>query len=650
MNPLLKINEFGQSIWLDYLRRNIIESGELRRLIEEDGLRGITSNPSIFEKAIAGSHDYDQSIRSLALAGKSAQEIYDALTIEDIRNSADLLRPVFERMDGTDGFVSLEVSPLLALDTEKTIKEARRLWKEVDRPNVMIKVPATEAGIPAIGILLEEGININITLLFGIPRYCEVAQAYVSALEARARRGEPLRDVASVASFFLSRIDVLVDSQLEKIIKDGGVKAKTAESLVGNTAILSAKIAYKLYNKIFGSTRFRKLAAKGARSQRVLWASTSTKNPSYSDVKYVEALIGPETINTMPPETINAYRDHGDPAPRLTDGMDKAQRELNKLARLGIDIDQVTQKLENDGIRKFNEPFEKLIGTIKKGIERALTGPVDTQKFHLGRQAVGQVNIDELMVSAEPLQKSISSRISTMEKDRFAERLWKKDPSLWKQDPQIQKEISNGLGWLHVAEKMEEFIPDLLDFAREIRSAGFKHVVHMGMGGSSLAPLVFQRTFRTGHEGLPLTVLDTNDPVTIKRIEENIPLAETLFIVASKSGTTAEPLAFDDYFYNRVAATKKNAGDNFIAITDPGSPLVQSARDRKFRRCFPNFRDIGGRYSALSCFGLVPAALLGVDLKELISRALRMAHACGSSVPVERNAALLLGTARENLL
>ena len=299
-NPLLKLESFGQSIWMDYIGRHTITSGELKQLIEEDGLCGVTSNPSIFEKAIDQSHDYDEAVRALALEGNSSEAIYEALTLEDIRMAADIFRQTYDRLEGGDGFVSLEVNPHLAYDTEGTIAEARRLWSKLQRPNVFIKVPATREGLPAIQELISEGINVNVTLLFGLPRYREVAEAYVAGIRERAAAGQPLGHVASVASFFLSRIDVLVDLLLEKIISSRGAGSEKAAALSGQTAIASAKLAYSIYKDIFSSQRFATLSAKGARPQRVLWASTSTKNPEYSDVKYVEALIGPDTINTLP--------------------------------------------------------------------------------------------------------------------------------------------------------------------------------------------------------------------------------------------------------------------------------------------------------------------------------------------------------------
>ena len=365
-NPLLKLENLGQSIWMDFIRRGMISSGELRQLIEEDGLRGVTSNPSIFEKAITGSNDYDDAIRALALEGKNVDQIYSALTVEDIQGVADLFRPVYDRLDGADGFVSLEVSPRLAHDTAGTIADARRLWGAVARPNVMIKVPGTIEGLPAIQQLIGEGINVNITLLFGLPRYRQVAEAYIAGLETLAAQNKPMKSVASVASFFLSRIDTLLDSTLEKTMAVDKSKADFIKKIHGQVAICSAKAAYRIYKEIFGSERFRKLKEQGARVQRLLWASTSTKNPAYSDLKYVEPLIGPETINTVPLETLAAYRDHGKPASRLSIGGVKAAGTLRRLSKAGIDLDKATQQLEDEGVEKFTKAFDDLLNTLEE--------------------------------------------------------------------------------------------------------------------------------------------------------------------------------------------------------------------------------------------------------------------------------------------
>ncbi len=364
-NPLLGLEAFGQSIWMDYIRRGTIASGELQHLIEADGVSGVTSNPSIFEKAMAKSHDYDESIHALTQKGKTSDEIYQSLTVEDIQSVADLLRPTYNR-DNRDGFVSLEVSPGLAHDTTGTIAEARRLWSLVDRPNAMIKVPATREGLPAIRQLIGEGINVNITLLFGLPRYREVAEAYIAGLEILAAKGKPLTQVASVASFFLSRIDVLIDPVLEVKMKSDNPPAGLAARLHGQIAIASAKVAYQIYHEIFGSERFKRLASKGAHRQRLLWASTSTKNPAYSDTKYMEALIGPDTINTVPIETLNAYRDHGHPKQTLDRDVAEAYQALSDLSSVEIDLDAVTQQLEDEGVGTFIAAFDRLMVSLKE--------------------------------------------------------------------------------------------------------------------------------------------------------------------------------------------------------------------------------------------------------------------------------------------
>lgn len=368
-NPLLKVKEFGQSIWLDYISREIINNGKLKKLIDEDGICGVTSNPSIFEKAIDKGKEYKDTIHNLVLEDKSKEDIYEELTIQDIQSTADILRPVFDEAHGQDGFISLEVSPYLAHKTEETINEARHLWRRANRSNVMIKVPAIRESIPAIRQLISAGLNINITLLFGLDRYQEVIEAYLSGLEDRLQAGKPIGNIASVASFFLSRIDVLVDPMLKKIIDEGGQKAEIARSLVGQTAISNAKLAYRIYKETFSSDRFRTLSEKGAHTQRLLWASTSTKNPEYSDIKYVEPLIGPDTINTMPEETIDAYRDHGNPAKRLEEGVDKAFQNLQKLKEIGIDINEVTHQLEVEAVDKFIQPYDKLMQTLDRTIK-----------------------------------------------------------------------------------------------------------------------------------------------------------------------------------------------------------------------------------------------------------------------------------------
>jgi len=380
-NPPKKLETFGQSLWLDYTRRDLIVGGKLKRLIEEDGLRGMTSNPSIFEKAFAGTQLYDEDIGDLSFDGRSPNVIYEILSQRDVQSAADEFRPVYDRMDAQDGYVSLEVNPHLAHDTKGTIAEARRLWQALDRPNVFVKVPATAEGVPAIQQLVSEGINVNVTLLFGLPRYRQVAAAYLAGLEARASQGKSLKCVASVASFFLSRIDLLVDPLLDKVIAQSGPQTALARRAIGQIAIASAKTAYQIFREIFGSDRFKRLAAQGARVQRLLWASTSTKNPAYGDLKYVEALIGLDTINTVTVETLDAYRNHGEPKSRLTEAVEEAASVLRSLSQLGITLDQVTRQLESEGVEKFNQAFDKLMNALKqKSLQHAETNTVNLER------------------------------------------------------------------------------------------------------------------------------------------------------------------------------------------------------------------------------------------------------------------------------
>ena len=365
-NPISVVAELGQSVWLDSLSRDLIRSGRLERMIREEGLRGVTSNPKILAESISEGHGYDEEVRRLSGEGKTATEIYERLAIGDIQDTADLLRPVYDASGGQDGFVSLEVSPHLAHDAGGTIAEACRLWSAVDRPNLMIKVPATSEGLPAIRRLIGEGVNVNVTLLFGLKRYQQAVDAYLRGLEDRRDSAESLDRIASVASFFLSRIDVLIDAELDRIIETGGASARMAEGLRGNIAIASAKLAYQIYKHVFEDKRFRKLAQHGAHTQRLLWGSTSTKDPRYSDVKYVEELIGPKTVNTVPLQTLEAYQNHGNPEPRLERGVDEARRRLEQLPALGIDLERVTRRLEKEGVEKFAAPYDQLLSTLER--------------------------------------------------------------------------------------------------------------------------------------------------------------------------------------------------------------------------------------------------------------------------------------------
>jgi len=628
VNALKQLHEHGQSYWLDNLTRDMITGGELERRVREAGLRGVTSNPAIFHKAISGGTEYDEQIRDLALQGLGPGEIYERLTVADIRDACDILRPVYDSSGGADGFVSLEVSPYLVHDTEATMKEARRLFGEVDRPNVLIKIPGSEAGVPAIEQMLFEGVNVNITLLFSISSYEAVAEAYLRALERRAEDGKDLGSVASVASFFLSRIDVLVDQLLGQRIRaavgtDNGTRA---ERLLGEAAVANAKLAYRRFEKLFSGDRWRPLEDKGARVQRVLWASTSTKNPLYSDVRYVEPLIGRDTVNTLPEATIDAFADHGVVrADTVTAGLEEAEQVMRKLADLDIDFDAVTWQLLNEGMDKFVDPFNHLMATIQEQRQEICGAHVAKQRAAGADGRLGDV-------------------LDALGERRFAQRLHGRDPSLWADAPDTMEKVGERLGWLDCVNEFSARTAELAAFAGEVAAAGIRSVVLVGMGGSSLCAEVCGKIFGPA-EGYPaLFVLDSTDPAAIDRIEDSVELEHTLFVVSSKSGTTTETLSFYHYFFEKVrAAGIAEPGERFVAITDPGSPLGEEAKSRGFRHVFLNPEDIGGRYSALSYFGLVPMALLGMDLERLLGRARGQLVSCGPEVPPGSNPGVALG-------
>lgn len=618
MNPLRQLQNYGQSIWLDYIRRNLITSGGLKRLIDEDGLRGVTSNPTIFEKAIAGSKDYDQALsRLLAAAEMDVRGLFEALAIDDLRAAADLLRPVYDETGGQDGFVSLEVSPHLAHDTSATIAEARRLWSAVNKPNVMIKVPATAEGIPAIETLIGEGININITLMFSMAHYEAVARAYIRGLERAAQANK----IASVASFFVSRVDTMVDKALER------VRTPEALALRGKIAIANAKLVYQRFKAIFYGNEFAALRERGARVQRPLWASTGAKNPAYSDVLYVEELVGPHTVNTMPPATLDAFRDHGQVRGNtVEENVADAADALNKLQRFDIDLLEVGAKLQTDGIASFVASLDQLMTALEKKRAAMAATPADRQSLNLGQH-----------------QARLEQRLQAWRTGDFSCRFWRKDHALWVEKP--EPELTDRMGWLTLPESMPEHVEDLSQFAREVSEQGLKHVLLFGMGGSSLAPEVFQRTFGNASGYPELIVLDSTHPAAVRAVETQIDLLKTLFLVSSKSGTTTETLSFFHYFWDRLQQRTKAPGRHFVAITDPATPLESLAQERHFRRIFPGSPEVGGRYAALSVFGLVPAALIGVDIKKLLNRAWIMAESCAFCVPAHDIPCLGLGAA-----
>ena len=629
MNPLLQLREFGQSPWYDFIRRGLITSGDLKALIDQDGLMGVTSNPSIFEKAIAGSSDYDQSLKQIASGVTGVKEIYETLAVRDIQDAADLMHRVYESTGTRDGYVSLEVSPDLAYNTQGTIDEGMRLHKAVGRDNVMIKVPATPEGLPAIEHLLSEGINVNVTLLFSVDVYEKVAWAYITGLEKLSAKGREVSKVSSVASFFVSRIDTLIDRQLETKLKEttNPLRKASLQSLIGKIAIANAKMAYRRFESVCSSSRFFSLKGKGAKVQRLLWASTGTKDPRYPDTYYVEELIGPDTVNTIPAATFSAFRDHGRARSSLLEGIDEAKETMDLLADCEIDINQVAQLLLTDGARLFLDSFDQLMSVISRKREELLGPKLNQQAYSLGS-----------------FQPKVESKLGELRKQGFVRKLWAKDPNLWHRDPSHQKVIRNALGWLYIIEQQVHHLGRIRGVAEAIRGDGFKHVLLLGMGGSSLCPEVCRMTFGVVPGYPELHVLDSTVPSQVRSFEQRVDLAKTLCIVSSKSGSTTEPLVFYQYFFDRMEKVKgSKAGENFIAITDAGSLLEHLAREGGFRDIFLGVSDIGGRYSALSNFGIVPAAIMGVNIEHFLHRAERMRHSCDSCVPPEDNPGVVLG-------
>ena len=622
-NALFELEEAGTSVWLDYIRRSLMTSGELQRMIDDDAVVGMTSNPTIFEKAIGGSSDYDDTLRTLIDRGLSNEEIFLDLMIEDIQSAADVLKPVYDKTKHKDGYVSIEVLPSVANDTQGTIKMAHDLFDRVKRPNVMVKIPATDEGLPAVEQCIADGININITLMFSVKVYEDVARAYIRGLQRRMRAGKPV-DIASVASFFVSRVDTAVDKLLEAKIADTQDQSEKAklQNLLGKAAVANAKMAYRAFQRIFNEPEFAELRAKGASVQRCLWASTGTKNPHYSDVLYIEELIGPDTVNTMPQQTMMAFKEHGEVRPSLLEGVDKAEQILRDLESAGIDMEKVTYDLQIDGIKLFADSITKLMEELGKKKAELKGGNSSAHEASLG-----------------PIESAVKSRLQQLEQGAVVRRLEEKDASLWSTDSAVQGEIRDRLGWLKVAGQMEERIPELVSLKQELVSEGMTQVLLMGMGGSSLAPEVFRETFGAVRGALDVHVLDTTDPAAINAMANGLDLAKTVFLVASKSGGTLETWSHYRYFWQQSGGK----GRQFIAITDPGSQLAEEARNKGFRRTFLNPADIGGRYSALSYFGLVPAALGGVDLNGLLDRAATMAEGCSPSVPVGENPGAWLG-------
>ncbi len=604
---LSALTSAGTSVWLDQIRRSLIEGGELARMVSEESLRGVTANPSIFEKAILGSEDYDDELREMAGEDLEAQAIYDRIAVRDVQLAADALAGVHRETDGKDGFVSLEVAPDLAHDASRTTEAVNRYWEALKRPNVMIKIPGTPEGVKAIEEAIHRGINVNVTLLFSVRAYEDVAEAYLRALERRQSEGKSL-DVHSVASFFVSRVDTNVDRKLEQLGRT---------DLAGRAALANARAAYRRFQEIFSGPRWDALRHAGASVQRPLWASTGVKDPEYSDTMYVDGLVGRDTVNTMPMATLHAFADHGNLSGPTVEH--DPTEDLHALLEAGIDLDQVADELLVDGVQQFEEAMARLLVGI------------DAQRVAVvtGRPPTIEANIPA------DLEEPVADRVRHALAERVAERVWRRDPSLWG-GPGVP-EIEDRLGWLTVADTMLEHADALKALARGCREEGFTDAVLLGMGGSSLGPEVIRKSFGELPGGLRLQVLDSTHPDTVLAVKDSVDIDRTIFVVSSKSGGTVETLS-QYRFFKQFAQPGQ-----FVVVTDPGSPLDELAKEDGLRRVFRNPPDIGGRYSALSYFGLVPAALLGVDIDELLHNGLVAEQMCTHYDSSESNPGLWLG-------
>jgi transaldolase/glucose-6-phosphate isomerase len=623
VNPLKQLNDCGQAPWLDFLLRSFTAKGELKAMIERDGLKGVTSNPSIFQKAIGESDDYADDMKAfLGEKDRSIVEIYEHLAVADIKAAADVLKPVYDETGARDGYVSLECSPYLANDTEATVKEAQHLWAAVDKPNLMVKIPATPAGVPAIRRVIAEGINVNVTLLFSIEAYEQVVEAYIAGLEDLKAKGGDISKIASVASFFVSRIDTAVDKKLDAL-SDKSV----AEKLHGKVAIANAKIAYMRYQALFAGPRWEALANAGAKTQRLLWASTSVKDKSLKDTLYVEAMIGKDTVDTIPPATMDAFRDHGVvKADAIEDDVDGAKATLAALKDAGVSLDDITKDLVVDGVQQFADAFDKLFGSIAAHRREILGDQTPTL---------------EILPGSDEAKAAFDAETENWRKNGLIRELWSMDKSLW-----TSADEDKWGGWLDIVG--QELADDSLKaFAEDVKAKSYTDIVLLGMGGSSLGPEVLSETFGK-QAGYPtFHMLDATDPQQIHDIDAAITIETTLFITSSKSGGTLEPNIFTDYFLDRVgkACGSDKVGEHFVAVTDPGSPFEKRAKDLKFFHIFYGAPSIGGRYSVLSKFGLVPAAAMGIDVKRFLETTQTMVRACGADTPPSDNPGVQLGIA-----
>ena len=630
-NPILQAQAFGQSVWYDNIRRDFFASGRFDELLRW-GITGVTSNPTIFEKALASTAEYDAQLAEVWARGASAAQVFEELAVQDIRMAADALRGVYERTEGRDGFASYELPPDLSHDEQGSVREALRLFRKLDRPNIMIKVPATEAGIRAVRRLIGAGVNVNITLIFSLAAYQGVMEAYLGGLEDLAASGGEVARVGSVASFFVSRVDTAVDARLRQAASQGDA---AAETLTGKAAVANAHAAYARFRAAFGGERFAALERLGARPQRPLWASTSTKDPAMPDTLYFDELVGPGTVNTMPDATVEAVLDHGRAETRLDDHATGAKGTLLALASAGVDMEAVTARLLAEGIESFATSYRAVIAAIEEkcaGLPRPVAGGADGWSA----EAAGEMRLGEH-------RGAVAEALTRLDAERAVERVWAKDHTLWNPDP---AEIADRLGWLTVTDAMRGRLGELEEFAAEVKAADYRKAVLLAMGGSAFAPELYRSVYGCGKGCPEFEMLDSTTPGRVQEVTAGLDPARTLFIVSSKSGGTVEVISFYRHFRALADAAmgRERAGANFIAITDPGSVLEELAREEGFRRVFLNPADIGGRFSGQSLFGLVPGAVIGMDLPRFLASVEAMRRRC-EHPPAGENPGARLGAA-----
>jgi len=619
MNPIQSLHSLGQSLWLDYIRRDSLDSGELAARVAAGELRGVTSNPTIFESALLSSDSYQDDLRRFSQAGWTAEKIFDQLVIDDIRAAADIFLPLFEQTNGGDGFVSIEVNPEFADDTSKTIEEARRLWGAVNRPNAMIKIPATLAGLPALESSIREGINVNATLIFSLGRYIEVMEAYMTGLEGRLEEGGSLNHVASVASFFVSRIDSALDEKLQEVIQRGEGEGERASSLLGKVAIASSKLSYAQFVATFQGERFQRLAARGAQIQRPLWASTSTKNPDYPDTYYVDHLIGPDTVNTLPEATLKAFKDHGSPELTLTENISTARSQLQALDDLGISIAEAADRLERQGVSKFVSSYRSILRTIDKKV----------------------VTFQQELTALEP---KLRETLAELDRDEVGKRLWQEDATLWVERDREKEQIRRWLGWLSAPAKMSTGLAEIVDFALEALAPEITTLVIIGSGCGIITAEMLARILAPP-DGLNYHILNTANPDDIRAITRKTSPEATLYLIVDPSSGAGIPERLLSFFWEEAARKlEEKTGDHFIVITQGGSTLQSWSVEQGIHKIIvEDFRD-DLWCSPFNRTNLLPAALAGADLDSFVRGGVNMTRACGPLVDAAKNPGLFLGS------